>query len=190
MCPRTNYTSGERIRGHCLYFIVAMIFALSLSLAASADEAHEEAAHDFHRHHVALIVGGAEGEDSKSGFSLGADYEYRFNELLGLGGLVEYTGGDFDHVLLLVPVFIHPYKGWLFNVSPGVEIHEEHEEHGELEEHGEGDDNDRTADWVVRVGVAYQFHVGERYTIGPEVNVDFTEHETAFAYGVAFGVGF
>ena len=190
MRPNTQYTSSDRLQCHYLCIIASLIFALSLSWAAEADEAHGEASHDFHRHHAAFIVGVTEGEDSKSGFSLGVDYEYRFSELFGLGGVVEYTGGDFDHVLLLVPVFIHPYKGWLLNVAAGAEIHEEHEEHGVHVEHEEDGDNERTADWVARVGAAYQFHFGERYTIAPEVNVDFTEHETAFAYGVAFGVGF
>ncbi len=48
----------------------------------------------------------------------------------------------------------------------------------------------RTRDWVVRTGVAYQFPFGERYTIAPEFSVDFSEHETLFVYGIAIGIGF
>jgi hypothetical protein len=151
-----------------------------------ADEAHQKSAHkeglhEFHRHHVALLLGNTQSEDSSNGPSIGVDYEYRFNKWLGIGGLAEYAGGDFDHLLLIVPLYIHPYKGWLFNVAMGMEVHKDHEDHEE---------DKKKRDWIVRTGVAYQFPIGTRYTIAPEFNLDFSEHETTIAYGFAFGIGF
>ena len=161
----------------CLLVVTIMAF----SQTARANEASHEGSHEFHRHHMALILGNTQSEESSNGPSIGVDYEYRLNQRFGIGGLVEYAGGDFEHLLLVVPLFIHPYKGWLLNVSLGTEVHKEH---------GDNEEDKRTRDWLVRTGVAYQFHVGSRYTIGPEFNVDVSDHETTISYGIAFGVGF
>jgi hypothetical protein len=165
----------------CLYLIIANIFAVAFVPSVFAGEVHKEGSHEFHRHHMALILGNTQNEDGESGLTVGMDYEYRINSWLGIGGLAEYAGGDFEHVLLLAPLYIHPYKGWLFNVSLGAEIHNEHGDHEE---------DKRTRDWIVRTGVAYQFPFGERYTVAPVFNVDFSDHETLFMYGAAVGVGF
>ena len=177
----SRYIIGQAIRKCHLYLIITFLLNVAFSSVAVADEAHEEAAHEFHRHHMALILGNTQNDGSENGLSVGLDYEYRFNNWLGLGGLAEYAGGDFKHLLLFVPLYIHPYKNWLFVVAGGTEVHKEHEGHGE---------DKRTRDWVVRTGVAYQFPFGERYTIAPEFSVDFSEHETLFVYGIAIGIGF
>ena len=181
MKSRVKYIIGQTVRKCHLYLIITILLTVAFSSVAVADEAHEEAAHEFHRHHMALILGNTQNDGSENGLSVGLDYEYRFNKWLGLGGLAEYAGGDFKHLLLFVPLYIHPYKNWLFVVAGGTEVHKEHEGHGE---------DKRTRDWVVRTGVAYQFPFGERYTIGPEFSVDFSEHETLFVYGIAIGLGF
>ena len=164
-----------------LFVLLAMMMGIANTQIAHANEASEEESHGFHRHHMALILGNTQSEESSNGPSIGVDYEYRLNQWFGIGGLAEYAGGDFDHLLLVVPLYIHPYKGWLLNVSLGTEVHKDHDEHEE---------DKRTRDWIVRGGVAYQFPIGSRYTLGPEFNVDVSEHETTISYGLAFGVGF
>lgn len=67
---------------------------------------------------------------SEGGFGGGLDYEYRINQWLGIGGFAEYAGGDFEHVLIGLPLSIHPYKGWRLVVAPATEIHKEHGEDG------------------------------------------------------------
>ncbi len=181
MGSRVRYIKIQAVRKYHLFLIITLFITVAISPVAGAEEAHEKASHEFHRHHMALIFGNTQNDGSENGLSLGLDYEYRFNEWLGLGGLAEYAGGDFEHLLLFVPLYIHPYKDWLFVVAGGTEIHNEHEEHGE---------DKRTRDWVVRTGVAYQFPFAEKYTIGPEFSIDFSEHETLFVYGIAIGIGF
>ena len=184
-----EYIFCRATRKCCAYLIIANVLAVSMVPVVSAEEAHEQAheeahkegAHEFHRHHMALIFGNTQNEGDENGLSAGIDYEYRINSWLGVGGLAEYAGGDFEHLLLIAPLFFHPHKGWLFNFSIGTEIHKEHGDHEGAE---------RTRDWIVRTGVAYQFPLGERYTIGPEFNVDFSDEETLFVYGLAIGVGF
>ena len=181
MKSRVKYIIEQPVRKNHLYLIITILFTVAISPVAGAGEVHDEGSHEFHRHHMALLLGNTQSEETSNGPSIGVDYEYRYNKYLGIGGLVEWAGGDFDHLLLIVPLYIHPHKGWLFSVSLGSEIHKEHEGHEE---------DKKTRDWIFRTGVAYQFPVGERYTIGPEFNVDFSEHETTIAYGIAFGIGF
>ena len=143
-----------------------------------AEEDHEGAAHSFHRHHAALFIGNTQNDGSEHGLSVGMEYEYRINQWLGLGGLVEYAAGDFEHLLIAVPLFIHPYEDWLFMVAAGTEIHKGEEE------------NKGKRNWLIRTGVGYQFQFGEKYSITPAFHVDFSEHETLFIYGVYIGLGF
>ena len=145
---------------------------------APAEEEHEGAAHSFHRHHAALFIGNTQNDGSEHGLSVGMEYEYRINQWLGLGGLVEYAAGDFEHLLIAVPLFIHPYEDWLFVVAAGTEIHKDEEE------------NKGKRDWLVRTSVGYQFQFGEKYSITPAFHVDFSEHETLFIYGFYIGLGF
>lgn len=145
---------------------------------APAEEEHEGAAHSFHRHHAALFIGNTQNDGSEHGLSVGMEYEYRINQWLGLGGLVEYAAGDFEHLLIAIPLFIHPYEDWLFAVAAGTEIHKDEEE------------NKGKRDWLVRTSVGYQFQFGEKYSITPAFHVDFSEHETLFIYGFYIGLGF
>ena len=82
-------------------------------------------------------------------------YEYRLNQLFGIGGIVEYASGVLREWVLAVPLFLHPYKGWRFLVAPGVEI----------------PDNEGDNEFLFRVGAAYEFEIGEKWAITPEFNV-------------------
>ena len=44
---------------------------------------------------------------------------------------------------------------------------------------------------IFRLGASYEFHIGERFTIAPEAQVDFVEGGTnVYVFGFAFGIGF
>jgi len=163
----------------CTTAVVMLFLVVSIASAVLAEESHESGDHAFHRHHAALIVGAIFDEHGENGTSagIGVDYEYRFNQWLGLGGFAEYAGGDFDHVLLGVPLFIHPYENWRLAVAAATEIYKD-------EEHDE-----RKREWVVRTGVGYAFHIDDEYSISPEFYVDFSEHETLYVIGLSFGFG-
>ena len=158
--------------------IAIVLLIMTAPGTAPAEEEHEGAAHSFHRHHAALFIGNTQNDGSEHGLSVGMEYEYRINQWLGLGGLVEYAAGDFEHLLIAVPLFIHPYEDWLFVVAAGTEIHKDEEE------------NKGKRDWLVRTSVGYQFQFGEKYSITPAFHVDFSEHETLFIYGFYIGLGF
>jgi hypothetical protein len=160
-----------------LLLLIACLFTLALASTAGAEEAHESGDHEYHRHHASLIVGNTFDEHGENGFSVGGDYEYRINNWFGLGVGLEYAGGDFEHVLIGIPLFFHPNEHWRFALAAGTEIHKG----------GEHEEREREA--ILRTGVGYAFHIGDGYSISPEFNVDFSEHETLYVVGLGFGFG-
>ena len=181
MGTHAGFIAGQAGHKYYLYLTIVIFFTVVFTPLADAEEAHEKHANEFHRHHLSLIVGNTQNDGNQSGLLVGVDYEYRFNRWIGLGGLAEYAGGDFDHFLLAVPLFIHPYKNWLLSVTGGAEVHKEHNDHEEDKQRRE---------WIVRTSVAYQFPIADKWTIAPEFSVDFSENETLFVFGIVIGVGF
>ena len=172
---------GQTVYNYFQYLTIAILLTITNAPLADAEEIREKQTHEFHRNHAALIIGNTQNDGSKNGLSVGIDYAYRFNRWLGLGGVAEYAGGDFKHLLLLAGASIHPYKNWVLVVLGGTEVHKEH---------GANEEDKRERDWVIRTGIAYQFPIAENWTIAPEFNVDISEHETLFVYGIAIGFGF
>lgn len=125
------------------------------------------------RQGLELFLGNSQ-DGEENNFSLGLTYEYRLNTLFGIGGIVEYAGINIEEWVLAVPLFLHPYKGWLFQAAPGVSITE----------------NEGEKEFLFRVGAAYEFEIQEIWTISPEFNVDFVDSREVFVYGVSFGYKF
>lgn len=164
-----------------LFSIIVISSAMVTTNPVEAEELHEKNEHEFHRHHTALVISNTQNDENDNGLSVGIDYAYRLKHWLGLGGILEYAGGDFEHLLLLAGASIHPYKNWVLLAAGGAEIHKEHDDHEE---------DTPKREWVIRTGVAYQFPISDKWTIAPTFNVDFSEHETLFVYGIAIGFGF
>ena len=165
----------------CARWKVALLCVLYLAVTASQVLAAEQghAAHEGSAHHhpnMMEVFLGSTFEDSEHGdehgFTIGLTYERRFSELLGIGGFYEYAAGDFDKWSIGIPLFIHPYQGWRFDLAPGLE-----HRHGENE-------------FLFRTGVAYEFELSEQWVMIPEFNIDFVDGEEAFAFGLSFGFGF
>lgn len=181
MGAHTGFIAGQSVYNYFQYLTIAILLTITIAPLADAEESREKKTHEFHRNHAALIVGNTQNDGSENGLSVGIDYAYRLNRWLGLGGVAEYAGGDFKHLLLLAGASIHPYKNWVLGVLGGTEVYKEQDEHEE---------DKRRRDWVIRIGIAYQFPFAENWTIAPEFNIDFSEHETLFVYGIAIGFGF
>jgi hypothetical protein len=149
--------------------LAVLLITVGLRSAGAEDQhsVHEE----IHRHHVGLLLGNTE-EGHENGFTIGADYEYRLKKVIGLGGVAEYIGGDFDSFVLAGLVFIHPYRDLRFVLGPGFENRESKNK------------------FFLRAGIGYRFHVGDAWTIAPEFNVDFFDRDEALVYGVSIGRGF
>ena len=118
---------------------------------------------------LALFIGITDdrGDDV---FSLGLDYEYKFSEVFGIGGLLDHAGGDVRTWVVGVPIFAHPVGGLVVLLAPGIE----HQ-----------DDGDNEA--LIRLGAGWDFELGERFVVTPVVNVDFVDGDKVYVYGVEFG---
>lgn len=106
-------------------------------------------------------------------FSMGLDYEYHFSELIGVGALVDVAGGDVRSSVLGIPVFFHPVGGLFVLVAPGIEFQDD-------------DDNE----FLVRLGVGWEFELSEKWTLAPVFNIDFVDSEEVYVYGVELGYRF
>ena len=158
-----------------LLFLLVAVFLVMMPVQIRADEAERDHITEKpeHRHGVELFLGNTH-DDGENGFSIGFTYEYRLNELFGIGGLIEYAGNDFREWILAAPFILHPYEGWRFLVAPGIDI----------------EDEDGNNNFLLRVGSAYEFEIAERWSITPEFNVDFVDGDEVFVYGFSFGYGF
>ena len=160
---------------------IALVGALYLAITAhhllAAEQTHTthpDAGH-HHQHVVEFFVGNTYEDShhgSENGFTVGFTYERRLSSLLGVGGAYEYAAGDFDKWSIGVPLFIHPYKGWRFQLAPGLE-------------HKKGED-----EFLFRIGAAYEITLSDRWMLIPEIAVDFVDGDEAVVYGLAFGFGF
>jgi len=92
-------------------------------------------------HVVNLFVGGS-SERSDGGFTLGAEYAYRFRPKWSVGAFGEYTWGDLNAVALGAAVFFFPIEPLALMAGPGVEF------------------EDGKAEALLRIGAAWEFEVG------------------------------
>ena len=115
---------------------------------------------------VELFVGNTQN-GSLNGASIGLGYERRLTSLIGVGGYVEHAAGDFDNTAVGATLALHPYAGWEFKFSPGVEF------------------EDGSQNLQFRVGAGYEFEVVPRWAIVPEFNVEFVDGERNLIYGVS-----
>ena len=150
--------------------VAVFLLTMPSQVLAAEEKQEEHKESHYHRHHVGLLVGNTH-EDHEDTFTVGLDYEYRFSQYIGIGLLIEYVGEDAREGVGLVPLFIHPYKGLRFIVAPGIKPKA-----------------DETK-FIWRLGIGYRFPIGN-WTIAPEFNIDFTEGERGYVYGVSFGYGF
>jgi len=118
---------------------------------------------------LALFVGITDDRGDNV-FSLGLDYEYKFSEIFGLGGLLDHASGDVRSWVVGVPIFAHPVGGLVVLLAPGVE-------------HQNDGDNEA----LVRLGAGWEFEIGERFVLAPMFNVDFVDGDKVYVYGIEFG---
>ena len=147
-----------------------MIIAVGISTATAEDsENRTPAGTPEKRHSIGLFGGGHHSieEGSDKGGIVGGQYEYRLDRLFGIGGTVEYVGGDFSKWVFSFPIYFHPYGGWEFRVAPGVEI--------------ERDESLLAAN----LGVSYEFELNEQWVLQPDAEITFTKENTFFSYGLS-----
>lgn len=145
------------------------VIACAIPISVWADE-HGQGEALQHEHHLAIFLGNTH-EHGRDEFTVGADYERRLTNSWGIGGLVDYAGGEFDTLVIGLPVFFHPQERWRFLIAPGVERHS-----GESE-------------FLVRVGASFEFEVN-RWSVSPTLSIDTIDGEFVQVFGFSIGRGF
>jgi len=89
---------------------------------------------------------------------------------LGRRHLLEAVGTDHARdAILVVPLNWHPWEWLNLSAAPGVEFV-----------------RDGSDEFVVRLGVAYEFELG-RWNLAPEISVDFTRESQTCDCGLSLG---
>lgn len=133
-----------------------------------------ETNHGAHAHHLAVFAG-ATATSHETAPSVGLDYLFSLPVLerrIGLGPIFEAT---FASHLELVAGLLVAAKGPIglqLAAGPIVLLVEDEKL------------------WGGRVNLAYGFHVGERWSVGPSVSADFLSEANAYVLGVSGGLGF
>ena len=140
--------------------------------APPGEEAPEAGEHEPW-HHASVFVGDTIVSGDHA-LTLGLDYEYRLQEHFGIGGIVDFAfDGVARDTILAVSFLLHPVERVAILAAPGIEL------------------ADGESFFLFRTGLSYEFPVGEKFTIGPAVYVDFLEGgEQATVLGVGFGIEF
>ncbi|RZO64188.1 MAG: hypothetical protein EVA70_08580 [Parvularculaceae bacterium] len=148
-----------------LLFIAAFTLSCSVANAQENLESEEESPH-----HVSVVLGGTHvASEDLTAFTVGIDYEYRVNRLLGLGFVVERAFGEIDATTVLAVADIHIWRGLAVQAGPGIEFV----------------GNEEVA--VGRIGTLYEVTLDSGYTISPQLHYDISAEEDSLVFGIAIG---
>ena len=156
------------------------VVLIALGLPGSVAVASEESGHHKLPHHnMALFVGGGLERDDhgheEDGTALGIKYDMQFHEKWSIGAAIERLSGSGQHRswVAVVPVSVHATEKWRIFAGPGFESNEVKDK------------------FLMRVGLAYEYSIHERWSVSPEVMVDFIEGGAkTYVLGFAVGYGF
>ena len=169
--------------------VLLVVFAAPVAAQSSQAE-HDDEHDDHHAHpnHIAVFVGATTPTKAKAetSFTLGADYERRFTDLIGVLAIADFALGDHKRTALFAAnVAFHPVSGLRLAIGPGFELVEK----DTITSSG-AEGTKLGAYFVIRGSVLYEFHVGE-WSVGPVLAVDaIGETKTNIVYGLSIGRGF
>ena len=155
---------------------LGIILGLSTLIMASESE-------HSHKHHIDVFVGSTHEtnvnernyDKNNQGFALGLGYQYHLNESWGLGAEIEVVGhkDTVRELLIVVPVTYHLNHEWNVFAGPGYE------------------DGGHHGAYLARVGIAYDYELGNDFNLEPKFMADFIEGgRTTWVAGLALGYSF
>lgn len=152
------------------YFI---LFLLMPAAYAQRDGPNAKLTYGTHGlHHLSVLVANTHASGEGNSPTIGLDYEYRVNKLLGVGAILERADGKLNATTLLAVADIHFWNGLIMQVGPGFER------------------SNHDSIFVTRLGVLYEFEV-ENFTISPQLHWDYHDGEpNTIVAGAAFGFSF
>ena len=152
-----------------IQLILFMIVIFTSGTVFSQDNGSKAA--DKKNNEMSIFLGAISSKDNNA-FSIGLDYQYRINKIIGVGALAEYATGNFGSLLLGPSLNLHVWH-FEFTIAPTVEF--------------SGND----VAWPLRLGVAYEFELPKGVSISPAFYFDTERNDDiAVIYGVEFGFDF
>ncbi len=184
----------------CRTIIIVVISTSCWVFPVTAEDGHEgpqesvghhgEGGHHF-KNGIALFLGVTDEPGHGNEPTWGVEYAHRVSSRWGVGGLIDYAGGDQRNTVIAPAVFWKPVGGLTLLAAPGVEWHDGRG--GEAEHYLKADHaaagRDQTY-FVLRFGAAYYIHLGSRYAIAPAVNLDLVNGHEVWVYGLNLEVSF
>jgi len=123
-------------------------------------------------HHFPGVFFGYTNAADETHFTYGLEYEYKFNQTWGLGGVYEKVD-DAHHgdgvTVTVAELFYHP----LNNIRLGVGVGKEKI----------GGDHPHSED-LYRLTASYEYHIGD-FGLAPTLAVDFIDGEKGYVFGLA-----
>jgi hypothetical protein len=145
--------------------------AMATSARSDGESSESQHEHEELKNAFGVFVGFTHEGRRDNEPALGLEYTRRLSESFSIGGTLEYTFGDGDFLVALVPVSYY-YGQWKFSVAPGVE------------------DSEHGTEALLRFGLGYLFELESEWEINPQLNVDLVDGEDVWVLGVAFGRSF
>jgi hypothetical protein len=143
------------------------VVSLAAVVVAQAGEGQHGQAHP--RDHEAGVFLGVTDVDDRLRPTLGVDYEFRLGRRWGVGALADWAfGGEGREFVIAGAGYLHLGSSWRLELAPGIQR----------------DKEQREIEGVVRLGIAYRFVAGGRWSVAPAAAVDFVAGETIGVYGV------
>ena len=159
----------------------ATIFAIVAASVTSVYGTAYAAEGNSIAHHLPGVFVGVTSGGGETDYTLGIEYEYRFNQWFGLGIVGEHTPnrhfGDGVSVALGT-IHYHPFGAWRVTAGYGYE-----DVHDASLKRSKGKLPTKNED-VIRIGVSYDFHVG-KFGIAPSASVDFVGGKEVGVIGVS-----
>jgi hypothetical protein len=149
-------------RVHRATMLTALLLATSSSLAAQAEV-------PIYRN-VASVLTGATLLEDDFGATFGVSYERRLGRWYGLGGYADFLTSTSRNVATGISFNLHPTRAIKAFVAPGVDFR------------SNGPDL-----VLLRMGAGYDFAIGPRWLLSPEVAIDFEGGYRVFVVGVELG---
>ncbi|MBP2646651.1 MAG: hypothetical protein H6Q77_275 [Gemmatimonadetes bacterium] len=125
------------------------------------------------RNKLSGFVGGTV-EHEGTAFTLGLDYERRLGPLFGVGVIIDKAFGGERAFIAAGALYWHPLPPMRLDIAPGFERIEAEDESA----------------FVLRLGADYDFEIKERWSLGPNVNLDLANGRAVFVFGAELGFSF
>lgn len=157
------------IKNFCRFLLV--LFATPTFVTAVLFTTAESAHAEYNGHRFGLGVGVAQLSDNKTYVAVGAEYEYRLEPMLGIGGFANYVFSTPGLTLIGLPmVYFHPLSNdWYINAAPIAQFGGSKTEYG------------------VRLGTRIPIALGP-VSIVPQASVDFIAGGRNLIFGLGIGI--